>query len=458
MRILQLTPGTGSFYCGTCLRDNALVVALRGLGHDAVLVPMYLPLTLDEPVATGHTPLLFGGINVYLQQIAPLFRRTPRWVDRFFEWPFLLKLAAGRAGMTHPKELGEITLSMLRGEEGNQLKELDRLAEWLRTEGRPDVICLSNILLLGMARRIREATGAAVVCTLQGEDSYLDSLPEPARSRAWDLLAERAGDVDAYVAVSRYYGDRMIERAALPRDRVRVVHCGIQLDGYSVSPIPVVDAVPTLGYLARLAPVKGLHTVVDAFIRLRQRAGLPSPPGGGPPLRLRAAGTCTTGDEAFVAEMRRKLAAAGLSQDAEFLPNIDHAQKISFLHGLTVLSVPTTYGESFGLYVIEAMAAGVPVCQPRHAAFPELIAATGGGITYEPFGADSLATSLEGLLLDPQRMRALGDTGREAVHARYSADAMARGVQAVFEEASDRRHGRREQVGGAARGVPQGVS
>src|SRR5215472_522525 len=159
MRIIQLTPGTGSFYCGTCIRDNALVVALRALGQDALMVPMYLQPTLDEASGAEGAPLFYGGVNVYLQQKFGLFRKTPRWLDRLFDSPGMLEAAARRAGMTRASQLGDLTVSTLRGEEGRQVKELDRLVEWLASsDGRADVVCLSNILLIGLARRIKAQT------------------------------------------------------------------------------------------------------------------------------------------------------------------------------------------------------------------------------------------------------------------------------------------------------------
>ncbi len=193
MRIIQLTPGSGgSFYCENCIRDGALLRALRQLGHDAMAVPLYLPLELEEPEVQA-SPVFFGGINVYLQQKSALFRRTPRWMDQVFDLPALLRWAARQAGMTDAKTLAETTISMVRGEHGRQAKELERLVDWLAGEERPDVVTLSNCLLIGMARRIREATGAAVVCLLQDEDIFLDAFPEPWRQQAWGAVAERAG-------------------------------------------------------------------------------------------------------------------------------------------------------------------------------------------------------------------------------------------------------------------------
>ncbi|RYD42153.1 MAG: glycosyltransferase family 1 protein, partial [Verrucomicrobiaceae bacterium] len=189
MKLVFLTPGTGSYYCGVCMRDNALAKELIRMGHDAVMLPMYLPLSLDETAAGGKDQEIFyGGINVYLQQKFPIFRRTPRFVDRWLDASGLLKWVAKFSGMTGGTEIGELTYSMLIGEEGNQVKELDRLIEFLRAE-RPDAVWLSTALLEGLARRIRQDVGVAVFCSLQGEDSFLDTLAEPWRTRCWEALA-----------------------------------------------------------------------------------------------------------------------------------------------------------------------------------------------------------------------------------------------------------------------------
>lgn len=424
MRIVQLTSGTGSFYCGTCMRDNALVVELRRRGHDALMVPLYLPPVLDEASAAEGVPLFYGGINVYLQQKSSLFRKTPRWIDQLLDSPGALGAAARRAGMTTARELGEITLSMLRGEEGNQVKELERLVEWLRETGQPEVVLLSNALLIGVARRIKEATGAKIFCFLNGEDTYLDSLTDAHRDEAWALLSRRAASVDAFLPVSRYYGDLMARRAALPPDRVHVVYPGILLDGYAPAPAP--HDPPVLGYLARMYPGKGLETLVEAYLLLRARDRIKN-------LKLRVAGTRTASDEPFVERLQARLAEKGLARDAEFLPNLDREHKVDFLRSLSALSVPATYGESFGLYLIEAMAAGVPVVQPRHAAFPEIIESTGGGLLCEPDNPTSLAAAIEDLLSDPENARTIGEQGRRAVHERFSVKQMAAGVLRVLE-------------------------
>lgn len=409
------------------MRDNALVTALRRQGHDALLVPLYLPPMLDEAPATSNVPLFFGGINVYLQQKSALFRKTPRWLDRLWDAPGLLRMAAAHAGLTSPHQLGELTLSMLRGEEGYQAKELDRLASWLSSEGA-DIVCLSNALFIGLARRIRQQTGAPIVCTLQGEDSFLDSLPEPARRQCWDMIAARAADVDAFIAVSHYYGDVMRARIGLPEHRLHVVHNGISLDGYDLASPRELPTSPVLGYLARMCPLKGLETLVEAYLLLRSHDRIQN-------LKLRIAGSCTAADRPFVERLHQRLVAEGVGEDVAFLPNISRAEKIAFLHSLSVLSVPATYGESFGLYVVEALAAGVPVVQPRHAVFPELLEVTGGGVLCEPDEPHSLAFAIEELLSDPERVHILGERGRQAVMEKFSVERMAEKTVRVFEAA-----------------------
>lgn len=419
MNLVQITPGAGGMYCGNCFRDNALVAALRRGGHEVLMVPLYLPMTLDEENQSAGTPTFFGGINVYLQQQSACFRRAPQWLHSLLDSPILLKLAAGRAAKTRAADVGELTLSMLRGEEGNQARELDELLAWLKTQPRPDVVLLSNALLVGFTRRLKAELGCKVICNLQGEDAYLDSMPSPLRERVWALLAERCRDCDLFLAPSRYFADTMARRLELPAEKVKVVFNGISLEGYAETPsskFPVPSS-PTLGYFARMCREKGLDLLVETFIELKQRGTVPN-------LKLKVGGGCGPGDEAFVAQLKGHLRRAGCLGEVEFHPNLTRAQKVSFLRSLTVFSVPALYGEGFGLYLIEAMAAGVPVVQPRHAAFPELVAATGGGLIAEA-NAAALASAIEGLLLAPAQLRSLGEAGRCAVSELFTVDRMA---------------------------------
>jgi glycosyltransferase involved in cell wall biosynthesis len=269
---------------------------------------------------------------------------------------------------------------------------------------------------------------------LQGEDMFLDSLPESHRSACWQAVAERAAEVDLCIAPSHYFAELMRKRLGLPADKVRVVYNGINLAGYLQStvrgPQSTVQRLdprssmtdhssPVLGYFTRMCREKGLDTLIEAYILLRKRGKVPG-------LKLRVGGSCGPADQAFVNGLRQQLSAAGLESESEFSPNLDRAGKLAFLKSLSVFSAPALYGEAFGLYLIEALAAGVPAVQPKSGAFPELIAATGGGVICAPGDASALANSIEDLLLTPERGRALGEAGKAAVFKNFSAEAMAR--------------------------------
>ncbi len=431
MNIVQITPGAGGMYCGNCFRDNALVGALRAMSHNVLMVPLYLPMTLDEDDQSAGTRIFFGGVNVYLEQKSALFRHAPAWLHKLLDSPSLLKWASGKAAKTRAEDVADLTLSMLRGEEGNQARELDELIAWLRTQPTPDVICLSNAMLAGLVRKLKSELRVPVVVVLQGEDYFLDAMPEPHRTDVWRTLAERAREADLFVAPSRYFAERMGTRLGLPADKVRIVFNGINLDGYALvreSEAHSREAgPPALGYFARMCKEKGLDLLVDAFIRVKQRGKVPN-------LRLKIGGGCGPGDESFVAKQRARLQKAGVLGDVEFRPNLTREEKLEFFRSLTVFSVPALYGEAFGLYIIESLAASVPVVQPRVAAFPELVEATGGGIVCGP-DAQALAEGIESLLLDRAKAAALGDRGRRAVYEKFSVEHMARSMAKVFAEA-----------------------
>ncbi len=416
MNIFQITPGAGKMYCGNCFRDNALVAALRAAGHDVTMVPLYLPFTLDEENQTGDTPIFYNGVNVYLEQKSPLYRNAPRWVHRIVGSNTTLNWAAKQVGKTRAEEVGDLTVSMLRGEEGNQARELEELIDWLKKQPKPDVISLSNSLLLGLAHRLGEAIGAPVVCLLQNEAPYIDSMPDELRGQVWEIMAERAQEIECFIAPTSYYAERMREKLKLPTERVHVIHNGINHDGYTAEHVP--PNPPIIGFFSRMCKDKGLDTLVDAFIKIKAANHIPQ-------VRLKIGGGCGPADEPFVERLRNRLHAKGLMGDVEFHPNLSREDKQAFLKSCSVISVPAQFGESFGFYVIESMAAGVPVVQPNCASFPELVSATAGGEVYDHAGPESLAVALEKMLHNPAETKALGLRAREVVRKKFSVEHMA---------------------------------
>ncbi|KPK77361.1 MAG: hypothetical protein AMJ79_03500 [Phycisphaerae bacterium SM23_30] len=433
MKIIHLTPGSGdNFYCENCLRDHAIVQALRRQGHDALIVPMYLPPQMEETGRDHNAPIFFGGINVYLQQKFGFFRKSHRWLDRWLDSPRLLGWAARRAGMTNSRSLAKTALSMLKGEQGRQVKELDKLISWLASENRPDVVCLSNALLMGVARRIRREIKTPVVCLLQDEDEFLDDLPQPQQSQCWDELIRRAAEIDQFVAASNYFARQMLQRLQLDQDRVKVVYNGLLLEGFQPADTP--PPTPTIGFLSRMYPKKGLDLLADAFIILKQIDRLRH-------ARLRISGGKTVSDEAFVEEVKRRLAAAGVIKDVEFLPGFERRRRQEFLRTLSVLSVPARRGEACGRYALEAMACGVPIVQPAKGVFPELAELTKGAILLpEPIDAGNLAAALVPLLLDGDKARQLGQKARKAIIERFNIENTAKQMTQVFEQVKQNFH------------------
>ncbi|MBM4060680.1 MAG: glycosyltransferase family 4 protein [Planctomycetes bacterium] len=421
MRIAHLLPGTGSFHCGTCLRDRALQLALRARGHTVTVVPLYLPSFPPEP---GDGPVQMGALNLYLQHRLRLWRWLPRWLRDRLDSPRLLRRLSRSGGNTDPAHLGAMTVAMLRGEAGPFGPEIERLVAWFAGEPRYDVIALSNVLLAGLVRGLRR-TGAAIVCTLQGEAPFLDALPEPHRGQAWHELGERCREIDAFVAVSRHYRDAVAPRLCLPAERVHVVHNGLP-EAATAAPASATEASgpPALGFLARLCEQKGLPLLLDAFLLLRQA-------GAHPGLRLRVAGVLRGEDRPLLSRLQQRVRDAGLAAFVDWLPDLPDAQKDAFLRSLAVFCVPADAGESFGLFVLEAMAAGVPVVAPDHAAFPELLA-HGGGALCAPGDARALAAAIADLLREPARARQLGEQGRLAVRHPFTATRMAAAVEAVY--------------------------
>ena len=426
MKIAYIAAGAAGMYCGTCIHDNTLAAALQRKGHDVALIPTYTPIRTDE-ADVSIDRVFYGGINVYLQQKSALFRHTPWMLDRLFDSPSLLNGLSRFSASTSARDLGSLTVSVLQGEEGQQKKELAKLVQWLKDSYRPDIVQLTNSMFVGFAREMKKALGVPVLCALQGEDIFLDDLIEPYKSEALRLLQARASEVDGYIAPCQYYADFMGEYLDIPPNKVDVVPLGLNLSEHGIVEKDLAEPPFVIGYLARICPEKGLHLLVDAFYRLTNRFGADN-------LRLKVAGYLGKKDEAYLEQLIKQIDAWELSDAFDYWGEVDRHQKIDFLNSLHVLSVPTTYKESKGLSILEALANGVPVVQPRHGNFPELIAATGGGILVDAESPNSLAEGISQLMTDRTYREQLGQQGKEVVHRRFSDDVMAEATLAVYQK------------------------
>ena len=423
MKILAFTAGAGPMYCGSCIRDNALAAELKSQGHDLTLIPLYTPTLTDEP-NVSEQKVFCGGVSVYLEQHSALFRKTPWLLDRLWDSPWAIRLASRRSIAVNPRLLGELTVSMLRGEEGFQHKEIRKLTSWLRSQAPPDIVTLPNSLLIGLARPIREAVGRPLCCTLQGEDLYVSQLPEPYRTRSLDLIRSSVGHVDGFAAVSEYHAQFMGPYLGIPRDKMHVVPLGVSVQGYSPD-LRFRSNCFTVGYFARIAPEKGLHVLAEAYTRLRRETEFSG-------ATLEVAGYLAPEHREYLRGIERKMKDAGLEHEFCYRGALDRLRKIDFLRNLDVLSVPCTYDEPKGIFLLEAMANGVPVVQPRRGAFPEILQKTGGGILVEPDDTASLAQGILSLWKDPKLVQELGHRGAQGVREHCSASRMAARALEVY--------------------------
>jgi glycosyltransferase involved in cell wall biosynthesis len=425
MKIAYITAGAAGMFCGSCMRDNTLTAALRTLGHDALLIPTYTPIRTDEENVSQHRVFL-GGINVYLEQKLALFRHTPRFLTGFLDVPALLRLVSRFAVQIDAAKLGALTISVLNGEHGNQRKEVEQLARWLASDVKPQIVNLTNALLSGLVHEIKRQVRVPILCSLQGDDIYLDSLPEPYRGQALQLIQDHCREVDGFIATCKYYADFMVGYFAIPRERIHVVYPGLNLTGHG-GPSARTGGNPfVIGYFARICREKGLHVLVEAFRLLKQMPDAP-------PCRLRVSGYLGANDLPYFDDLQARIKQWGLADHFEHVESPDHESKVRFFQSLDVLSVPTVYREPKGLYILEALANGVPVVQPRHGSFPELIEATGGGMLVEPENPQELAQALRRLAEDKPLRNEYGQRGKEAVHARFHAAEMARQTASVYE-------------------------
>lgn len=426
MKIAYITAGAAGMYCGSCLHDNTLAKALIDSGEDVALIPTYTPIRTDE-IDVSIDRVFYGAINVFLEQKSSFFRHTPRFIDKWLDARPLLNWVSGRGSSVDARELGELTLSVLLGENGHQRKELQKLIEFLAQDYRPDIVHLTNSMFLGFASEIRRQLQVPVVCSVQGEEIFLEELPEPQRSNVRKALRQRTGDVDGFVATSAYYVEFMSDYLGVARERLHQVNLGINLDGFSRVERTGSDDSFVMGFLARICPEKGAHHAVEAFHKLSEQA-----PAGS--VRMRLAGYCGSRDhdyrDALLADVRRW----GLADQFDHVGEVDRSEKIAFLAGLDVMTLPTVYREPKGLSAIESLAAGTPIVVPDHGAFPELVQETGGGLLYKAGDMDDLIGTLDALRQDSERRRLLGRKGQAVVHDQRDAAGMADATMQVYRQ------------------------
>lgn len=428
MNIAHIIPGSGgSFYCGNCLRDSKYFDAMRAQGHNAIKIPMYLPLFANDDANNGQVPVFYGAISIYLKQVYPVFRHAPAWFDKLLNSKPMLKFAAHMANSTRATGLEDMTVSMLMGEHGKQKEELEKLVHWLEGHFKADVIHISNALLLGLAHKLKERLGVPVVCSLQDEDVWVDVMRPAFAQKVWTLMKEKARDIDLFISVSRYYAAFMQKKLQLPDDKIATLHLGVDPADYHY--VNASDKKRNIGFLSRLCAENGLDILIDAFITLRKEKGFED-------VKLLLTGGQTADDIKFLKAQKKKIREAQLTQSVEFIGDFSLENRRAFFDRTMVLTVPTRHGEAFGIYLTEAMAAGIPVVQPALGAFPEIVEKSGGGMIYPENKPEQLAETLVAMLQNKNLLQQLSRNARESVEQSFNIHKLAGEMAQLYRHAA----------------------
>lgn len=424
MRVTYIAAGAAGMICGSCLRDNALARELRAIGCEVTFVPVYTPITTEEN-DESEDALLFGGVSVYLEQKSKVFRMLPRAALKWLDRPsFVRRVTEKRSIDVEAQSLGELTLSMLRGENGNQKKEVELAVEWLTSNEPPDLLNLTNLLIAGFVPSLKHKLSLPVLVTLQGDDLFLNELTDEHRREVLIELRRLAAEIDGFITFSKDYVEVMAELLDVSPDKFHLVPLGINAADFAKlerSP----ERPPTIGYFGRIAPEKGFGLIVDAFIALHQS-------GEHPEARLTAGGWLGEGDQAFFDEQIAKLKSANVYAKFQHIGSPDREGKLAFFESIDLFSMPAQQREPKGLSVLEAMASGLPVVQPDHGIFPEIITDQADGLLFPAGDAKALAERISSLLSDPIRAQKIGAKARNTIRAHRTDRGMAKATMEIY--------------------------
>lgn len=418
MKVLFIRPGSGdSYYCGNCFRDNLQALALRKAGHEVIIMPLYLPLKRNT--FQGDVPLFFPATTFYVEQKMFGNHKMPSWMKRMLGSDALLDMASLLSGTTTAEGMEDMTLSMIEGEGLAFEENVRQLIEWIKQTEKPDIIQLSTSLLLGIAKKLKEATDIPIVCSLQDEEVWIDSLKPKFVAKAWQGVLANAKYVDRFITTSHYYQQTVMSK--LPQlGHVDVIYPGIDVTKYQSGDFPT-D--PTIGFFYRMNELDGLDILADAFVLLKQRGSVPN-------LKLRIGGGYMSPDKKLVKQVKRIL--EPYTADVVLEESYDLDEHANFYRQITVLSVPLRFQEGVGLYLCEAFAAGRPAVEPNTGSFAEIVGEA--GLIYEPNDPLHLADALEKMLTDKQLYAQCRENALAMVKVRYDDKLLAKRLEGLYND------------------------
>ena len=272
-RIVYLTAGAATRYCGSCLHDNGLARALSAAGEDILLVPTYTPLRTDEENVSLNR-VFFGGVNVYLAAAvgpvsphAVVFRSPARFAT-IAELAFQPQRRHG-SGQTRSAHRFHASRAK-RASSGKKSKKLVQLAQAGSPAGGHS--SFQRIALGHGAGNCASELRVPIVCGLGRRRFVSGATEEPHYSQVRELLRQQANEVDAFVAYNHYFADFMAEYLSVDRSRIEVIRHGLRFDGHGARQHVRRTSRSRSVIFGRIAPEKGLHLLVEAFALLCRRS------------------------------------------------------------------------------------------------------------------------------------------------------------------------------------------
>jgi glycosyltransferase involved in cell wall biosynthesis len=418
MKILFIIPGSGdSFYCGNCFRDNLQASALRQAGHDVIIMPLYLPLR--DKSFQADTPLFFPATTYYTAQKFFGKRKMPKWLERITGSDRMLDIASSMSGTTSAEGMEEMTLSMITGDDPAFADHVDQLINWIKNQETPDIIHLSSTLLIGIAKVLRQHLTIPVICSVQDEEVWIDSLNATHAGIAWQGISENIRYIDRFITTSEFY--KKIVRERVPGiNNIEVIYPGVDREKYATTTLP---ELPAIGFFYRMNRENGLDILAEAFVKLKKRNTIPN-------LKLKIGGGYTGKDKRFLKAVRKEL--LPYQDDVEIAETYSLEEHANFYRSITVISVPLTFDEGVGLYLCEAFAAGRPAVEPATGSFPEIVG--NAGILYQPNNSEALADALEKILTNKEYYNYLVGEVNNLSLTRYNQDVLAEKLESVYKQ------------------------
>jgi len=384
MKTLLIIPGSGdTFYCGNCFRDNLYAQALRNAGHDVIILPLYLPLT--DKSFHADTPLFFPATSYYVAQKYFEKGKMPRILEKILDSPSMLRMASSFSGTTSAKGMEQITLSMIKGDDKNFIKQTEKLIDWIVNHDRPDIIHLSSSMLIGIAKAIKNRINIPIVCSLQDEEIWLDSLESQYAQEAWATIRDNVSHINRFIASSEFYKSVALNKIPEIKD-IDLVYSGVNIEKYKSLHYP---KEPTIGFFYRMNYENGLDILAQSFVKIKSENAISG-------LKLKIGGGYTRENKSFVNHIKNIL--QPYIQDVIWSDSYNLDEHAVFYKDISLICVPLRFNEAVGLYLCEAFAAGRPAVAPDTGSFSEIIG--NAGLLYSPNDSEQLAKVLKKMLTD----------------------------------------------------------